>query len=244
MFIAFRRIFKLAGERISELGKLTPIALVTTFLPIVGSSALLVIGYPVGSWLKENPEVGAFGYTLGVAVVCGLALMPTNLIGVIGGFAFGFYAGLGLLMLAIVGAAFISYLIHRRIAGNKIEDLTEKHPKAEAIYGALVGEGFFRTTLIIILIRFSVLMPFALTNFLLSATKVPPSTFLLGTFVGMLPRSGAVVLTGAGLSELTLETSDQYWLVILGIGATLASIIVISILSRRALEKMTRAGKG
>lgn len=241
--MALSDFFKRAKERIAELGKLTPIALVTTFLPIAGSSALLIIGYPAGVWLKENQAIGAFAYPLSVTAACGLALLPTNLVGVIGGFAFGFWLGLALLMAAIVAAAFISYLIHRRISGEKVQDIADKHPKAEAIYKALIDEGFWRTTAVIMLIRFSVIMPFALTNFLLAAAKVRPASFLLGTFGGMLPRSGAVVLTGAGLSELTLEASDQSWLLVFGIGATVVSVIVIFILSRKALDKMTQSGK-
>ncbi|NOT47848.1 MAG: TVP38/TMEM64 family protein [Acidobacteria bacterium] len=234
------RFYSFLRERLIEFGKLTPIALVTTFLPMLGTTALFFVGYPLGIWLRENQAVGALSYTAGVLVVCGLALMPTNVIGVIGGFAFGFDLGLTLLMIAIVGAAYISYLIHRRIAGDRIPDIAEKHPKAQAIYQALTGQGFVRTTLIILLIRLSIITPFAFTNFILAAAKVPRSTFLVGTFVGMLPRSGAVVLTGAGLSELVLDASPNVWLIGSGIAATLISILLVSMISRRALEKLTQ----
>lgn len=233
-------IFKRTRVHLAELGKLTPIALVTTFLPMLGTTVLFAVGYPLGMWLRENQALGAIGFTAGVLVVCGLALMPTNVIGIIGGFAFGFDFGLVLLMTAIVGAAYISYLIHRRVVGDKVPVITEKHPKARAIYQALTGQGFVRTTLIILLIRLSIIMPFALTNFILAAAKVPPSTFLVGTLLGMLPRSGAVVLTGAGLSELVLDPSPNVWLIGSAIAATLISIIFISIVSRRALEKLTQ----
>src|SRR5688500_8426715 len=132
----------------AELGKLTPIALVTTFLPILGSTVLFAFGYPLGRWLRENPDVGAVTYVLGVLVVCGLALLSTNVIGLLGGFAFGFRLGIGLLMAAIVGAAFLSYLVHRRIAGDKVTDIADKHPKAKAVYEALTGQGPAHTTLI------------------------------------------------------------------------------------------------
>lgn len=241
---AVSRRFDKGRRLISELGKLTPIALVTTFLPIFGSSLLFAFGYPLGRWLRENPDIGAVSYLFGVVVVCGLALMPTNVIGLLGGFAFGFGMGIGLLMAAIVGAAFISYLIHRRIAGDKVTDVADKHPRAKAIYEALTGQTFAYTTLIIFLIRLSVVMPFALTNFILASAKVPRSTFLVGTFFGMLPRSGAVVFAGAGLTELTLETPDDLGFLIFGIAATLLSIIVISLISRKALERLTETEKG
>lgn len=227
--------------RLSEFGNLTPIALVTTFLPMAGAAVLLAVGYPLGLWLRENPEVGAVGFALGVMIFCGLALVPTNVIGVIGGFAFGFYAGLLILIAAVVAASFISFLIHGRIIGEKVPDLAEKHPKAGAVYRALVGQGFLRTTTIILLIRLSIIMPFALTNFILASARVSALAFITGTFLGMLPRSAAVVFAGAGLSELTLEAPTDIWTIWFGIAATLISIIVISIISRRALHSYTRS---
>ncbi|HMQ02826.1 MAG TPA: VTT domain-containing protein [Pyrinomonadaceae bacterium] len=235
----FRSKFVKLSSTVRQLGKLTPIALITTFLPIAGTFVLFAFGYPLGVWLRENPEIGAVGYTAGVLVVCALALLPTNVIGVIGGFAFGFDMGLVLLMIAVVGAAFVSYSIHRRIAGDKLPDVASQHPRAQAIYKALISEGFARTALVVLLIRFSILMPFALTNFILASAKVPRSTFIFGTFVGMLPRSGAVVMTGAGLSELTLNPSPNMWSIWFGIAATLLSVVVIAIISRRALDRLT-----
>lgn len=236
---SFRAIYRRVRRRLQELGKLTPIALVTTFLPMLGTTVLFAVGYPLGIWLRENQAIGAVSYTAGVLIVCGLALMPTNVIGIIGGFAFGFDFGLSLLMTAIVGASFISYLLHRRIVGDKVPNIADEHPKAKAIYEALTSEGFARTTFIIVLIRLSIVMPFALTNFILAASKVRPSAFVLGTFIGMLPRSGAVVLTGAGLSELVLSSGFNFWLIASGIAATLLSVIFISLISKRALRKLT-----
>lgn len=228
-------------ESIRESGRLAPIAVVTTFLPMAGSLVLVVIGYPLGMWLRENPGIGAIGFTTGVAIACGLALMPTNVIGLISGFAFGFDLGLALLMAAIVASATISFLIHRRITGEKVPELAEKHPKANAVYRSLLGEGFWRTTLIILLLRLSIVTPFALTNFILASARVSTSTFLIGTFFGMLPRSGAVVLAGAGLSELSMDAPSDRWILYGGIAATLISIIIISSISRRALDKLTGA---
>lgn len=227
-------------DRFAELGQLTPIAVVTTFLPMVGTAVLFIMGHPLGSWLKENQGVGAVGYAAGTLIFCGLALVPTNVIGLIGGFAFGFEFGLVLLMTAVVGASFLSFLIHSRLVGDKVPDIAEKHPKAQAIYDALVEQGFWRTTAIILLIRLSIVMPFALTNFILASAKAPVTAFLTGTFLGMLPRSAAVVITGAGLAELSLDTPYDLRMIFFGIAATIVSAIVISIISRNALEKLTQ----
>jgi len=222
-----------------ELGRLAPIALVTTFLPIVGSSILLAFAYPLGNWLRENWEIGAGLYVFGILIFCGLALLPTNVIGIIGGWAFGFYFGIALLISGIVSAAFASFLIHSRIVGDQLPKVFDAHPKANAIYQALLGQSVWRTTLIIFLLRLSPAMPFALTNFLMASARVSVKSFLLGTFFGMLPRSSAVVFVGAGLSELNFEDSQSSWLIISGIIATVISVFIIGIISKRALVHLT-----
>ena len=214
-------------------------ALVTAVLPMLGSSALLVLGYPIGHWMQANPALGAVSFVLGVFFFCGLALLPTNLIGILAGWAFGFWFGLFLLVAGVVGSATISYFINLRLTGETLTALTQRNARADAIHRALTNEGFLRTTTVITLIRMSVVMPFAFTNFFLAAARVPISSFVLGTFLGMLPRSGAMVLLGAGLSVLTFDNFNDVWFLLAGIPATIILIIVIGVLSRRALDRLT-----
>lgn len=224
---------------LKELGNLTPIALVTAFLPMVGSAILILFSYPLGNWLRENWEIGVPIYLLGVLVFCGLALLPTNVIGIIAGWAFGFGLGITVLICGVVGAATVSFLIHSRIVGDKLPQVFETHPKAQAIYQSLVGQSVWRTTLIIFLLRLSPAMPFALTNFLMASARVPLKSYVAGTFFGMLPRSSAVVFVGAGLSELRFDDRQEFWLIIFGIAATIVSIVVIGIISKHALKRLT-----
>lgn len=210
---------------------------------MAGSFVLVIVGYPLGNWLRENWEIGMPSYLLGVLIFCGLALIPTNLIGILGGWAFGFVVGLALLMAGIVGAAYISFLIHKRIVGRKLPDITEKYPKAQAIYDELVHDDLRRATLVIFLVRASVIMPFAFTNFLLASARVSSVAYLIGTFLGMLPRSAAMAFTGAGLSDLDLENPTESWVIILGVAASILMIVVVSLLSRRALDRLGDAAQ-
>lgn len=234
-----KKFFDKIKTYLKELGNLTPIAFITAFLPILGSTILLVFGLPLGYWLRENREIGMPLYLLGILVFCGLALLPTNVIGIIGGWAFGFELGIAVLITGVVGAALISFLIHRRIVGEKLPEVFEKHPKAQAIYEALLEQNLWRTTLIIFLLRISVIMPFAFTNFLMASARVPLGSYTLGTFFGMLPRSSAVVFVGAGLSELSFDNPQDSWLIIGGIVATIISVVVIGMISSRALDHLT-----
>lgn len=189
--------------------------------------------------MQANPAVSAPLFVAGVLIFCGLALLPTNLIGILAGWAFGFWFGLLLMVIGVVGSATVSYFINLRLTGDTLTALTERNARADAIHRALTNEGYFKTTSVITLIRMSVVMPFAFTNFFLAAARVPISSFVLGTFLGMLPRSGAMVLLGAGLSVLTFDNFNDVWFLAAGIPATVILIIVIGVMSRRALDRLT-----
>lgn len=234
-----RKFFQKIIDKFRQLGRLTPMALITALLPIAGSSALAVAGYPLGNWMRVNWELGAPTFVVGVLFFCGLALLPTNLVGILAGWSFGFWFGLTLLIAGVVGSATISYYINLRLTGETLTALTSRNARADAIHRALTSEGFLKTTAIITLIRMSVVMPFAFTNFFLAAARVPISSFVLGTFLGMLPRSGAMVLLGAGLSELTFDNFNDVWFLAAGIPATVILIIAIAVFSRRALDRLT-----
>ena len=214
-------------------------AIVSAVVPMLGSSALLVLGYPIGHWMQANPVIGSIAFVLGVFFFCGFALLPTNLIGILAGWAFGFWIGLLWMVIGVVGSATIAYFINLRLTGNTLTALTQRNARANAIHNALTNEGYLKTTSVITLIRMSVVMPFAFTNFFLAAARVPISSYVLGTFLGMLPRSGAMVLLGAGLSVLTFDTFNDVWFLAAGVPATVILIIMIGILSRRALDRLT-----
>lgn len=234
-----RNLIQKTVTQIKELGKLTPIAFLMTVLPIFGSMTLLVFAYSLGYWLRENWEIGIVLFFLGTITFCGLSLLPTNVIGIISGWAFGFELGILVLISGVVSAATLSFLIHTKIVGETLSHVFEKNPKAQAIYDALIQEDKKRTTLIIFLLRLSPAMPFALTNFLMASARVPLKSYIIGTFAGMLPRSSAVVLVGASLSELSFNDPQEVWLLVFGIIATIISVVFISIIAKQALNRLT-----
>ncbi len=241
MLAGIKKLLKKVVGYVKEFGKLTPIAFLTAVLPIFGSMSLILVSYPLGHWLRENWEIGLGLFFLGVLFFCGLSLLPTNVIGIISGWSFGFGFGIAILISGVVGAATISFIIHKRIVGDTLPHVFEKHPKAQAVYQALIGQSKWRATLIIFLLRLSPAMPFALTNFLMASAGVPIKSYIGGTFLGMLPRSTAVVFVGSGLSELSFNDPQEMWLIVFGIGATILSIIFIGIVARRALDHLTQS---
>lgn len=236
----FVLVIRKIRENIKDLGHLTPMAVVSTFLPIVGSSILLIFLLPIGHWLRENWEFGILVFLAGTLFFCGLALLPTNVIGIVSGWAFSFELGLLVLMIGVIGASMISFIINTQISGNRFPEIIKKHPRSTAIYDSLLQDNIKKTTLIILLLRLSVVMPFAFTNFLLAASRVPFWAFIIGTAAGMLPRSASMAFVGSGLAELNLNNTQDIYIFVIGAVASILAIITIAIISRKALERLTQ----
>jgi uncharacterized membrane protein YdjX (TVP38/TMEM64 family) len=231
-------------QRITELGRLAPLGLAALFLPILGSSLLIFFISPIGGWLRDHWQVGAVIMWSGIILFCGLSLLPTNVVGVVSGWAFGFPLGLMVLALGVVGASYVSFLLCTRISGDRLIAQLERHPRSKAIHSALLHESKLKATIIVMLLRLSVVMPFAFTNLLLAASRVPFSSFITGTAIGMLPRAIATSYIGSGLYELDLSNAEDTTVFIIGVIASIVSIVVIAVLSRKALERITDVSPG
>lgn len=226
-------------SKLAELGRLTPLAIASMLLPIIGSAALIASLVPTGYWLRENSGIGMPLFVLGIALLCGLALLATNVVGIVGGWSFGFGLGLFLLMSGVVAASVISYLINGRMSGEKLPDMLERYPRASGVYESLLRSDTRTTLTIVSLMRASVVFPFGFTNLFLAAAKVRISPYIIGTAIGMLPRSAAMTFIGSGLAELDLSNTGSTYLFILSLALTIGSLAAIAILSRRALAKLT-----
>lgn len=231
-------MFRTIRSKIKELGRLTPLAIISMLMPMIGSATLIAFVVPIGRWLRENSSIGMPVFVVVIAIVCGFALLPTNVVGIVGGWAFGFVTGSMLLMAGVVGASIISYAINSRISGDRLPEMLEKYPRASAVHEALLQSKTRTTIAIVTLIRASVIFPFGFTNLFLAAAKVRIAPYVVGTSVGMLPRSSAMAFIGSGLAELDLSNTSSTYFFVLSLLMTIISLIVITIVSRRALSKM------
>lgn len=218
-------------------------------LPAFGSLVLFWQFPVVGAWLRGHEELGLAIYVTGFAILAGLALLPTYAQSALGGFAFGMMFGVPAALAGFVGGAFIGYMIAGRVSGDRVDKALADKPKMRAVRDALVGrvnagEGhaFLRTFGTVALLRLPPNSPFALTNLLLASSKVPILPYLLGTAVGMLPRTALAVVIGAGvhdaLSKEALEQATPKWVWAAGIGVTIAIVAVFGHIANKAIERV------
>ena len=208
-------------------------------MPIIGLSVFIGAIYKISPWLEANPQIGIPAFILTVSIMSGLAILPTNIVGMTSGWAFGFLLGLPAMLAAIFGAVTINYIIARRLAGKNFKQTLSEKPKLNAIHKELLSGNWLKVATIIILLRLSPATPFAATNFVISAAGVPTFSYILGTIIAYIPRTSATVFVGSSLSKLDFNQPGESWMLILGIVATIVATIVIGILSKKALNRLT-----
>lgn len=232
--------------RVRQLGPAGILAIFAATMPVLGGGTLVYYSKTATEFLQEDPTRGVFIYMAAFAVLAGLALLPTYVQAAIGGFVFG-VAGIPAALVGFVGGSIIGYEIARRASGDRIELILKERPKWRAVRDALVGRGFWPTLGIIALVRLPPNSPFSLTNLVLSSAGVKRLPFLLGTLLGMAPRTAVAVLIGAGLDKVTDETlrhAVPWPVMVAGMVLLVGVIVVIGRIARKAIERATKGQAG
>jgi uncharacterized membrane protein YdjX (TVP38/TMEM64 family) len=208
-------------------------------LPTIGAAALLGVIAFVAPALRQSawaPLVCVVAFT----ALGGLSLLPTYALSIVAGWCFGFAIGFPTALAGIVGAAMVAYLVARRASGQRLLAIIDEKPTWRAVHHALLGGGFWRAVWIISLLRLAPFPPFAITNLVMGAAHVRLSRFFTGTLFGMAPHAAVLVLAAVGLQQVSFRAGEQPVLIVAGIGAMIAVVVVIGRLARRALEQVAR----
>lgn len=229
----------------SRIGRVGILAIIASSLPALGSIVLFATMKPSGEWLRSHGFAGLALYVIAFAILAGLALLPTYTQSILGGFAFGIAWGLPGALLGFAGGAVIGYEIARLAGAAKVEKIVEEKPKWRAVRDALLGapgepRRFWKTLGTVTLLRLN--SPFALTNIVMASVSVPRFPYVLGTLIGLSPRTTLSVIIGAGINELTKESvAKPKWLVISGIAVAIVVAVVIGMISNAAVKRFTES---
>jgi uncharacterized membrane protein YdjX (TVP38/TMEM64 family) len=220
-----------------RLGRLGPTAAATAFLPPLGSLVLIGTMNHSAPWLQAQGLLGVLLFIAGFTVFGGLALLPTYGPSVLGGWAFGVGLGLAATLAGFVGAASVGFAVARGLSGDRLIRVLEEYPRGQALHRALLTGGFWRTMLVVALLRVPH-GPFAMTNLLLAATGTGWAPYLLGSVVGLAPRVTAAVIVGASLSTLDLRHLDRGGTAYVSIALSIAAVVGLGWLAKRALRQV------
>ena len=201
------------------------------FLPVADQARALI---------EKVHGAGALGVVLFVAVylVAPVVLLPASVLTLGAGFLYGRLYGTLLASPVSVAAASIAFFLGRTLARRAVERRLKSDRRFSAIDKAVADNGFK----IVFLLRLSPVIPFNLLNYALGLTQVPFRTYLLASFLGMLPGTflyvslGAAATSAADLGKAH-GPSAALWV---GLAATAAVVVVITLIARRALQRALR----
>jgi len=226
---------------VRRLGPAGPLAVLSGTFPPLGGFVLIGFVAKIAPWLREHPVSGMVIYVGGFSSLAALALLPTYACAILGGWTFGFWVGFPASMVAFCGASLLAYLLNRRAAGDRVVEIIREHPKWEAVRAALLDAGFWKAFWIITLLRLPPTSPFAAANFVMGTIRAPLGAFMLGTAVGMAPRTGVVVWAAAHASRLDLKNTGQAWMFA---ATVVVTVVVVAVIGRYANEAIKRATGG
>lgn len=225
------------GEWFSRLGAAALAALAACVLPLLGLTLLAVYLEPLGLWLRSHWPWGPLIYAGAFVIFGGLGLMPTWTYSALGGWTFGFGVGLPAALAGYVGGALVGYAIGRATAGDRVVGLVESNVKWRAVYDALLRSSTGRTFLIVFLVRLAS-SPFALTNLIFAATRVPIWIYVLATATGLAARTAVVIWLAAQISGEHFDYKENKVFFVGGIVIGVGVVLVISYFARRALANV------
>lgn len=177
----------------------------------------------------------AFG--VGQVIVAASGILPASLIAIMAGASFGFVWGLGLSAASTMLGGWLAFLLSRSVLRPLIERLMRRHAAMRRLDRGMTQEGWR----LVMLLRVSPVMPFAMTSYGLGLTQISQRDFLLGTLASLPALIGYVAVGVMGRKGLSLadgQGSGWHWLLMLG-----GIAIVFYALSRlrRAMESVASA---
>ncbi|MGH7244881.1 MAG: TVP38/TMEM64 family protein [Phycisphaerales bacterium] len=242
--IGRERIHK-AWDVLRAMGPTAILGVMWTVSP--GVLGILLVWYlgPISIWLRELGAAGWFVYVALFIFSAGVGFLPTYGQSLLGGWVFGFLWGFPGAMLGFVGGSVIGYFIAKRVSKHKVEEILKSNPKARAASEALVGHGFWRTLGIVTLIRIPPNSPFAITNLVLASSGVGFLPYLLGTAIGMAPRTAITCLFAAlgaqqgqaSIVSLIRHTNPLFTLA--GVVLLFGVLYVLYIIAEKAIQSVT-----
>ncbi|MGH9221981.1 MAG: TVP38/TMEM64 family protein [Vicinamibacterales bacterium] len=197
----------------------------------------------LASFLEWVQSIGPWGAVLyAVAYVPAAVLfVPGSLLTLGAGFVFGLAKGTVIVSLGSTAGAAAAFIVARSVAHDWVARRVARRPALAAIGRAVETEGFK----IVLLTRLSPVFPFNLLNYAYGLTSVRFSTYLLASWIGMLPGTIMYVYLGSAANSLaavvsgeTPRSAGQQALFVLGLVATVAVAIIVTRRARRTLNEM------
>jgi uncharacterized membrane protein YdjX (TVP38/TMEM64 family) len=197
----------------------------------------------IAAFLEWVQRAGLWGALLfGLAYIpAAVLLVPASVMTLGAGFVFGVAKGTAIVSLGSTAGAAAAFIVARTVGHDWVVGRTAASPALGAVARAVENEAFK----VVLLTRLSPLFPFNLLNYAFGLSSVPFRTYLLASWIGMLPGTIMYIYLGAGAQnvaallsgELRRTRGQQVWFAV-GLAATAAVTTLITRRASRALRSI------
>ena len=225
-----------------------PIFIVLLLSALVTAVLLL----PIREWFMQFESyvrsLGAIGPVVVVLVyiLCTVLFIPGSAITIGSGTLFGLTTGFIVVVLGANLGALCAFFLARGLLREKVATWAAANPKFRSLDQAIGRQGFK----MVLLTRLSPVFPFVLLNYLLGLTAVRPAAYALANLLGMLPATFLFVYVGAAARDAIAGQMDvsagvyQQILKYVGLAATVAVVVFVTRVARKALREAEQAQEG
>lgn len=186
-----------------------------------------------------DPGLAALTF-VGLYIAATVFFFPGLLITMAAGLLFGPLKGTALVSLGSLTGASLAFLIGRYLARDWVSKKAKSSPRFRAIDEAIGKEG----AKVVFLLRLSPIFPYNLLNYALGLTRVKFGSYLLASWIGMLPGTLLYVYLGSlagNIASLATGTgpeksTSQWSLFGVGLLATIIVTVFVTKIAKRALD--------
>lgn len=224
------------GWRLIALGAATVAGTAVLALAPGTVAAALEVLRSLGPW--AGPACAA------VVVAASLACIPRWLYTAATGFACGALVGIPVALASAVAGASLAFAVGRRMGRGWVERRARESVRTAAIDEAVAAGGFA----MVALVRVSPVLPCSVMSYVFGASRIPFSTFLAATALGMIPGTVIYAALGAAARDLAAMLARGAWTpwtvgyVTVGGAVTVGALIWMFAATRRRIRERLPAG--
>ena len=211
-----------------------PILLLAVVLVIVVLSAKLGVGEKLGALQDWISSLGALGPVVFIVVYAAatVAALPGSALSIVAGAIFGPVLGVITVIFAATLGASLAFLVSRYFARRSIEGWLESSEKFRKLDELTEKHG----DIMVAITRLVPIFPFNLLNYGFGLTKVPFKTYVLWSFVCMLPGTILYVVGSAAVAE-ALREGKVPWILVAVVAMILGIIVVLGKQAKKRLRE-------
>jgi uncharacterized membrane protein YdjX (TVP38/TMEM64 family) len=214
-----------------------PILLLGLIVVIITAARFFDVGQYLGSLREWIEELGPWGPVIFILLyaVAVVAAIPGSALTLAAGALFGSIIGIAVVSIAATLGAALSFLVARYFARDAVASWLEQKETFKRLDEMTERHG----ATIVALTRLVPLFPFNLLNYGFGLTRVPFWTYVLWSWLCMLPMT-VVFVVGTDAVASAISKGEIPWALVIAVAL---AVTILAFLVRYARRRLTDSGK-